>query len=251
MYLKEGFDAFLAKPIDYKKLEALIAAFLDESLKQPVSVTEDVHTQDSLNQENESVELPMIEGLDWRFAKQNFNDRESLLDAIQFFANTLEIEATTLSELFANVASEDGQTAYRTKVHSMKNSAATIGIIPLAGMAKVLEDAARNGELDVLEKVTPVFLSIWYSYKNKLASFIKSDDNVDKKNAAEHLQEVNALLAEIRVAAGSMDIDALDELWKQLEEYHYDEVQQDSMKAIQKAILEFDIDFLQALDNLQ
>ena len=92
----------------------------------------------------------------------------------------------------------------------MKNSAATIGVIPLAGMAKVLEDAARNGEVETLERVTPVFLTIWRSYKEKMALFIKSDANdSSKKNAVEYLSEINDLIAQIRVAAESMDIDGL------------------------------------------
>jgi CheY-like chemotaxis protein len=252
MYLKEGFDAYLAKPIDHKKLEALIAALLDDSLKQAVLKPVDAGSEESSVKDDEQEEFPMIEGLDWRFAKQHFNDTESLMDTVQFFANTLELEATTLSKLFADVATIEGQKAYCTKVHSMKNSAATIGVISLAGMAKVLEDAARNGEVETLERVTPVFLTTWRSYKEKMAAFTKGDvSDAFKKNAAECLAEINDLIAQIRVAAESMDIDGLDALWKQLEEYKFEESQQELVDAIQKAILEFDIDFLQGLNAFE
>ena len=252
-YLEEGFDAFLAKPIDYKKLEALTARLLDDSLLQLV-LTEEDGGPDSLSAgEQDTAELPMVEGLDWKFACQHFNDTESMLDTVRFFTDSLEIEADGLSALFADIATEEGRKAYCTKVHSMKNSAATIGIIPLAGMAKVLEDAARNGDVNTLERVTPVFLANWHAYKEKLVVVTgdASDENAGcvsgKKPATDHAEEIDALLTQVRAAAEDMDIDALDELWKNLSEYQYEGEQQELMEKIHRAIVEFDVDFLQGV----
>ena len=263
-YLKEGFDAFLAKPIDYKKLEALCAELLDDSLLQMVSVAEDTGAESangviSGKDGKETAELPMVEGLDWKYARQHFNDAEAMLDTVKFFADSLELEAAGLSELYTDIATEDGRKAYCTKVHSMKNSAATIGIIPLAGMAKVLEDAARNGDTDALERVTPVFLTSWCAYKEKLkvVTGVSSEDDLpgegaigiesEKKSATEYTAEIDALLAQVRTAAEDMDIDALDELWKQLSQYQYEGEQQVFIDKVHKAIVEFDVDFLRKM----
>lgn len=237
-YLEEGFDAFLAKPIDYKKLEALVAELLDESLVQVVSVPGDYRAESV-----ENSELPSIEGLDWNYAGQHFQDTESMLETVRFFADSLEFEAQTLFVLSTDIATEEGRKAYCTKVHSMKNSAATIGIIPLAGMAKVLEDAARGGEVEVLQSVTPVFLSTWRSYGDKLAAVVKS--NAVTKNAKEHKEEIDSLLVQVRTAAEDMDIDALDLLWKQLAEFECEGELAEFMDRIHKAIVEFDVDYLQ------
>ncbi|MBE5878626.1 MAG: response regulator [Lachnospiraceae bacterium] len=237
-YLEEGFDAFLAKPIDYKKLEALVAELLDESLVQVVSVPGDYRAESV-----ENSELPSIEGLDWNYAGQHFQDTESMLETVRFFADSLEFEAQTLFVLSTDIATEEGRKAYCTKVHSMKNSAATIGIIPLAGMAKVLEDAARGGEVEVLQSVTPVFLSTWRSYGDKLAAVVKR--NAGKKNAKEHKEEIDSLLVQVRTAAEDMDIDALDLLWKQLAEFECEGELAEFMDRIHKAIVEFDVDYLQ------
>lgn len=237
-YLEEGFDAFLAKPIDYKKLEALVAELLDESLVQVVSVPGDYRAESV-----ENSELPSIEGLDWNYAGQHFQDTESMLETVRFFADSLEFEAQTLFVLSTDIATEEGRKAYCTKVHSMKNSAATIGIIPLAGMAKVLEDAARGGEVEVLQSVTPVFLSTWRSYGDKLAAVVKS--NAGTKNAKEHKEEIDSLLVQVRTAAEDMDIDALDLLWKQLAEFECEGELAEFMDRIHKAIVEFDVDYLQ------
>ena len=247
-YLEEGFDAFLAKPIDYKKLEALTVELLDKSLIQVVSAAEGTETEAadeaaSGRNKPDPAELPMVEGLDWKFACQHFNDTEAMLDTVHFFADSLEFEADGLFALFADITTEEGRKAFCTKVHSMKNSAATIGIIPLAGMAKVLEDAARNGDMDALERVTPVFLNLWRSYKEKLK--VVTGDASGEKQATDHVEEIDALLAQVHPAAEDMDIDALDELWKQLSQYQYEGEQQERMEKIHKAIVEFDVDYLQ------
>ena len=66
-----------------------------------------------------------------------------------------------------------------------------------------------------------------------------------KKSATEYTAEIEALLAQVRTAAEDMDIDALDDLWKQLSQYQYEGEQQESMEKIHRAIVEFDVDFLQ------
>ena len=248
-YLEEGFDAFLEKPIDYKKLEALVRELLDDSMIQPVAVRDTAEDFAPDADETEETELPMVEGLDWKFARQHFKDEQTMLETVKFFAKSLEYDATELSQLFAEIEAESGRKEYCTKVHSMKNSAATIGIIPLAGMAKVLEDAARGGDGAVLEAMTSIFLKLWRSYKEKLAAFLEvsSEETNTRKSAADAPSEIETLLSQVRKAAEEMDIDALDSLWEQLAEYQYEGEQQKFMEKVHKAIVEFDVDFLQGI----
>ena len=66
---------------------------------------------------------------------------------------------------------ENGDTPvdlYRIQVHAMKSTAATVGIIPLAGTAKVLEDAAGNGNMKVIHAMHEPFRIEWVSYREKL-----------------------------------------------------------------------------------
>ena len=149
-----------------------------------------------------------------------------------------------MEHLFADIGTDSGRKKFCTKVHSMKNSAATIGIISLAGMAKVLEDAARNGRGDVLQTMTPIFLECWSEYGKRLEVFAPASD-IDKRLAAECQQEIQKLVQSINQAAENMDIDALDEIWKQLSEYRFGEEKQEILERIHKAIVEFDVDYLQ------
>ncbi len=242
-YLREGFDDFLEKPIDYRKLENMIKELLDDSL---------IHESDvvSVGPSYDFAELPMVEGLDWKYARSHFNDDRMMLDTVEFFEKAILFDAEELTKLFADIGTEVGRVAYCTKVHSMKNSAATIGIVPLAGMAKVLEDAARSGDLMVIESMNPIFLTCWRSYQKKLSVLVGDAKQGDKKSAEEFRAEVNELLSQMRTAAEEMDIDALDRIGKQLEEFDYTEQQQEVINKIQSAILNFNIDYLQTVNSI-
>ena len=240
-YLKEGFYAFLEKPIDSQKLENMLLEMLDDSLIKEASTP-------VAKQEPERKELPFVEGLDWMYARTHFHDDEHLVDAVAFFVQSIFVDAKELEHLFADIQTEAGRKEYRIKVHSMKNSAATIGIVPLAGMAKVLEDAARNGEVEVLEAMTPIFLERWNGYREKLDEFAPECPEDSKKSALEFPEEVEELLQKIRSAAEDMDIDGLDQLWNQLNEYQFEADRQEALEKIQKAIVAFDVDFLQVAE---
>jgi len=236
-YQKEGFAAFLEKPIDSEKLEDVIRDLLDETLIQEVTITEEHRTQD--------VELPLIEGLDWKYAAIHFKDNEAMLNTVRFFAKTLDYDARELEQLLANIDTEAGRKAYCTKVHSLKNSASTVGIIPLAGMAKFLEDAARKCDKNSLLTVTPLFLENWLSYGEKL-EVLESEFSEDKgKSAEDYTEEIEQLLKKMNQAAEEMDIDSLDAIGKELAMYHFSDDKQEIVEKIQKAIAEFDIDYLQ------
>ena len=84
MYIKEGFDEFLAKPIDYKKLESLIERLLDDSLIVKVDGSISADTSDNVSSDADTSELPMIDGLDWKYAKAHFPDEAMLRESVKF-----------------------------------------------------------------------------------------------------------------------------------------------------------------------
>ena len=243
-YMEAGFDDFLSKPIDTKKLEEMILSLLDKNLVTYVERVEDEQEQPVVCDVSE---LPVIEGLDWVYASAHFKDTESLVNTVQFFASAIEFDAKELEKLFAEIDTEDGRKRYCTKVHGMKSSASVIGIIPLAGMAKVLEDAARKGDVDTIREMTPILLRCWREYKQHLSVF--TADTGDKKNAADYEEEIEEILQKIKAAAEEMDIDTMDAMLKNLEEYEFEADKVELIDSIKEAIINLDVDFLQDILN--
>ena len=241
-YLQEGFADFLEKPIDYEKLENVIRNLLDKSLwyevKEPV-----------MKSSIADMELPIVEGVDWKYAQMHFRDKKMMLEAVSFFVESIDYEADALRKLFVNIDTEIGRKNFCTKIHSMKNTASTIGIIPLAGMAKVLEDAARNNEVDILKAMTPIFIEKWCEYREKMPGFIRMNQVENKKDAKDFKCEIQELIRNINIAAKEMDIDTLDSIWVQLSEYYFEDKSQEVVEQIHQAINAFDVDYLQGVDS--
>ena len=186
-------------------------------------------------------ELPIINGLDWGYAEKHFNSREDMLQTLAFFRTSLEADAAELQILYERIEEPDGFKNYCTKIHSMKNSAATVGIIPLAGTAKVMEDAARSNQKAPIDAMMPIFTEKWLSYKEMLKDFGGSD-----ADGAEEVDTVKwqALVDQIRKAAEDMDISALDDLAAELSGYKVLQELEEKTQSIQAAIVRFDVEYL-------
>ncbi len=245
-YLKEGFNAYLSKPIDADELEKLIVELLDESKVQLVTISEKTEKADK---KIDKSDLPFVEGLDWDYAIVHFKDKESLLDTVKAFVASMEHEAKELKKCYEDINSFDKNISeaamknYRIKVHSMKNSAALIGIVPMAGMAKILEDAAKIMDSDTIKLLTPVFLEKWLQYKEHLKGF--EDKSEATMMASEHMSDIEAIFEIIRKAAADMDIDVLDEQLAELKRYNFEGEKKELFESIQSAIINIDVDYLE------
>lgn len=240
-YLKSGFNSFLSKPIDTEKLEKTLFELLDKSLIK----MSDEFNNENVNQESyeeEVDELPVVDGIDWNYALLNLKENSIVLDMVKMFRSKLKADILELDSYFEGIDTDDGCDSYRVKVHSMKSSAALIGIIQLAGMAMELEKAARNRDSDVIRAIHPVFSERWNSYYEPLGEIIGSDANL--KNAADYMEEISEIFSQIRFGAENMDVDVLDEMSKLLDEYHFDEPLSDKVEMVKMWILNFEIEKL-------
>lgn len=231
-YLKEGFDGFLSKPVEPDKLERMIFEMLpDELLCEGVPVKEESKT--------ETIEFPIIDGVDFALGRLHFPTDEDLLESFGMLHRVLKSEAGKLEEFYENIASDEGLNRYRIQVHSMKNSAALVGIVTLAGMSKVLEDAARNQERDILYAMTPIFLKEWYGYWDKLSILFPQEE----KNLRQYDKEIlTELLERLKQAADEMDITEMDNLMEELNGYHYEEALAEKIEQLSALVGQFDIE---------
>ncbi len=223
-YMSCGFDGFLTKPVEPRKLEKLIYSLLDES---KVGEAEDEPEQIL------AAELPDIAGADWSLARLHFDDDAKLLETLAMLRASMNSDAAELNAYYDDL--ENCLDGYRIKVHSMKSSAALVGIIPLAGMAMELESAARSRSLSVIKAMHPIFIERWLSYY----SLLPAAEVVNGKSAEKHRGELSEIYAGIRAAAQMMDVDKLDELSARLGEFSFPEEEAQHIEKVQSDILNF------------
>lgn len=249
MYLAEGFDGFLSKPIIPERLEEMIQKLLPEGLvsyetkvKPPEDLKSNIGEEKpgleqteavagNKQEEADKIELLDIDGIDWSYGQLHLPDKKILLMTVQDFYRTIDTDADDLEMRYNQLQlSLESQTtevadkelnvifqAYRIRVHAMKSSAALIGAVPLAGMAKVLEYAARDKKWEIVKDMTPIFLTEWRGYKEKLQICMPKQE----KREIQDITLLLELLEGLRIAMEELDIDGMDAAIEQLQQYQY------------------------------
>lgn len=239
MYLGEGFDDFLSKPLQPDKLEKMIVKWLPEELYMADSTSEELDGEvltDSEDIEKAEVQLPEIEGVDWASALVHLPDKELLLETVNDFYSTMNGEADYLQQCYEQIEDDAALDRYRIKVHAMKSSAALIGIIGLSEKAKTLEFVAKDGNREVIYEMTDKFLEEWRSYKEKLSVCIVEEEKTEISDISAIVEKLEAL----KEAMDTMDIDMADDLMKELKQYRYTEEVAKKMENLGTAVVNLD-----------
>lgn len=243
MYLAEGFRDFISKPIHPEKLEKMIAEYLPEGKIADGDIG--CLTEKRSKQGSAAVELPEtfpdIEGVDWEYAVFRMGDAGILYETAQDFYEMMTEESETLEHLWNNMDDAEGLRQYRVKVHAMKSSAAMIGAMSLAGLAKTLEYAARDAHVEKIDHLTPVFLAEWRKMWEKLKIMFPQDENVEAKLDMDIMQ-LREYFKLLQSSMEDMDIDTADEIVRQIQRYRYTEEQDIIIDGLAAAVRNIDVD---------
>ncbi len=249
MYLSQGFDAFLSKPIIPDKLEKLLLHFIPEERIQSLNgesagkknADVDDDEGNDIPKERHSLEkFPIITGVDWEYGLVHLRDEELLWKTVRDCYYTMKTDADMVERLYPGVADAGICDQYRMKIHSMKSSAAMIGATYMSGVAQMLEYAARNGELDVIRQITPMFLKEWRELRGYLSFVVEEEEREQGEKKPVDDTKIRELLQLLLEALEDMDIDAADEIVKHLRRYDYPEKLQQWMEELAMAVENLD-----------
>lgn len=143
-YLNLGFDDYLSKPIDAKRLEKLLLKFLPDRL-----ITKKLP---QINSGKQTI-LPDIDGIDWRYARIFVDDDNMIRMTALDLYDTLDEEIEGLNKRLESVDTEDGMMDYRIQVHSLKGISQTIGAVLAFSLARVTEKAAIAGDAERVRRL--------------------------------------------------------------------------------------------------
>lgn len=150
MFLREGFDEFVSKPIESLELERVLRETLPKS---SIQYLDDEHIKNE-NRENKIPEEPLLERhledrmtrlegagvLTWSGLQYCRRDMEFYEELLVKFAQDEKQKTVEINDSFAKEDFEN----YRILVHTLKSSAKMIGADFLSEIAKEAEEAAKN-----------------------------------------------------------------------------------------------------------
>ena len=238
-YMEAGFDGYLAKPIVSAKLEKMLMDFLPGELLKDKEPTEEIRQPEAAGASLDLEQLPMVDGVDWNYAWMHLTDMELLKTTVVSFYEQISAAAEKLSNCYQDICMTGEMQPYRIQVHGMKSLAASLGIIPLAGMAKILEDAAAKEQQETVHSLHRIFITEWNSYTEKLTG-VFGIEAPEEKTEAEDNSMICVLLEMLRIAMQGMDIDEVDEKMKMIYSYRYQDDVQKNIELLKVAVENLD-----------
>ena len=213
MYLQEGFDDYLSKPIDAVEFEKLIMKYLPkEKILIPDIPQKTVKT---VAMPAEKKVFPEIEGLDYDAGIKNCGSQELFLEMIQEYHDTIEKKALQLEQFLEHGDIKN----YTVLVHALKSTSRLVGIQKLHELAKHLEECGDKENKEELQAKTPELLSLYRSYKELLVPLLHASSNNSEAKEPISANDYAQALDAIKEFVNAYDYDTADQIVKQVEAY--------------------------------
>ena len=161
MYINEGFDDYLTKPLDSGVLEETVKRMLP---KEKIIESEiESHSEDDSSLKSR---LSAIKGLDYETAFMFCGDDEDILKEI---LSEVAQEGPARAERMRRFIETKDIGAYKIEAHSIKSSMATIGMKEFSERAKKHEFAARDNDIAFICAESEDFINEYVSICEMLA----------------------------------------------------------------------------------
>ena len=215
MYLNEGFDNYLSKPVNPAKLEEMIKNYLPSEYLEdsPDFENQNANITKAENQLSDAFiqKLRNIKEIDVDAALRNCGSSELLFSTIEQYHSSINQKALELQNYFE---AEDWHN-YEIKVHALKSTSRLIGAIELSNLAEHLEKAANQNDIYEIQLKHKELINTFIDYLRILEPVLKneSDDSLKPDISKEQLKERIKLMIEY---AEAFDIDGLDNIVKEL-----------------------------------
>ncbi len=182
-----------------------------------------------------------LENIDGAAAIQNSGSEDAFKTVLKIFYDSIpekskEIEGFYEAKDWSN---------YTIKVHALKSSAKLIGALDLSSRAQLLEDAGKESNTDYINANHSSFMEDYKKYTEILGTVFggtgSSDDNTsDKPVADEGLMKT--VFEGLKEAADNMDCVALDDIFREMEDYSIPENDREKYETIKRKAADFDYD---------
>lgn len=234
-YLNYGYDDYLSKPVSTKSLEkSLLTHLPDDKIG---AASEDAGCSDTADEPSDGV---AVNGLDKEFAMLHLSDEALFKSAVKDFYGVIDLNADKLSDMYKDLPNENAWEGYRIQVHGMKSTAATIGIIPLAGLAKILEDASGERDIATVTTLHAIFIKRWRAYKEQLARIAEEDEAEAADKCDFDADAVRKILEAVKSAMEDFDVDTADDAIRLLDEYKIPEGMTGDVSGLKAAVAAID-----------
>jgi CheY-like chemotaxis protein len=157
MFLEQGFNDFIAKPIEVSMLDRVMGKWISSDKRQCRQSNTEISSDELDATSKEDLEnLPVISGID---AAKGFDMTGGTMEGYRQVLDIFRKDAEERLTLLQNVPDEAGLPAFTIQVHALKSASASIGAMEVSAEAAQLETAGRAGDLAFIREALPNFVA--------------------------------------------------------------------------------------------
>lgn len=257
LYLREGFQDYLTKPIDADKLENMLIEYLPSNV---VYLTNNRKISDEYEQPEEGSELAIRES---QLYLMGFNPRNGLRymggdkalygKVLHDFHSILQEKEEALKDFLQ----KGDMPGYTIIVHSLKGNARNVGADDLADEAFELEKMAKAGQLEDVTVRSPILFSMMNSMRESLKVYLESEEAEEKQPEKEENdtglkiaeEEWVRKLKELAARLDDFDGDSAAARLRELKRYERPETDKKMLRLCEKAVKDYAYDIALEIVN--
>ena len=221
MFLENGFDDFISKPIDINQLNVILNKLIRDM--QPPEVLEAARNRAKTGGEESQDDMPPV-------IDQNISEIFTR-DALKVLTT---LEAISQGNDYNN---KDNLRTYIINVHGIKSALANIGKMDLSAIASNLEKAGREGDLEKITSETPVFLKLLRTFVEEIMA---QNETAADQAVDEDIPYLHEKLSAIKTACEEFDEGAADELIEELRKKSWSKETREMLGKISEHLLHSD-----------
>ena len=252
LYLKEGFQDYLTKPIDADKFENMLIEYLPSNVVY-LTNNRDINDAYEQSQEEGDGEFDIRES---QLYLMGFNLRNGLRymggdkalygKVLRDFHSILQEKETALKDFLQ----KDDMPGYTIIVHSLKGNARNVGADDLADEAFELEKMAKAGQLEDVTVRSPILFSMMSAMRNSLRVYLETEDAGGQTQKQEPEESVCTIteeewvraLRELAARLDDFDGESAALKLRELKRYDRPETDKKMLRLCEKAIKDYAYD---------
>lgn len=225
MFIREGLNDFLAKPIELSALDRILRYYLPKDYIQAPSASEykgaDRRRQEGRTAGDGSAMFDPDKGLMYTGGSM-----EAYREILLLYVKKGSEKREYIDMLFEK---KDWKN-YIIEVHALKSTSMSIGAVKLSGLAKELESAGKSGNYRTIEKKNGTLSKLYGEVIDIITDYLGEDDDAakaeaDKKECAELAEigeeKLSEYISRAKEACRNFDGDAMKAVADETAEYSY------------------------------
>ncbi len=228
MFLVEGMNDFLAKPIEVRALLDMVRQWLPPEKINAIQAKQ-------IETDKTTVSIP---GLDIQAAFKMVGSEAVLMDLLNNYYRVIPKKTEKIRSAFDS----ENWRLYTVEVHALKSASRQIGANELADFAMDLEQAGNDGDIEKIKRETDDLLRMYEKVQRLLAPVCAKEEEEAEGDREFTGEELTGLLDDMTAAMDDLDMDAMNEVIARMKEYRYDDGAKELFAQLREAVEDLDID---------